>query len=73
MAGGVLGEEVFEGLGGEVVEDCPLAFFPGLVQGAGGALSAGAILDDTAGDAEWPLHRFHGFPERDLVGGSRKP
>src|SRR5829696_9331435 len=52
LARGVLGEEVFEGLGGEVVEDSLLAFFPGLVQGAGGALSADAVCHNAVGHAE---------------------
>jgi hypothetical protein len=73
LTGRVLSEELFEGLSTEVLEDSPLAFFPGLVQGAGSDFSAGTILDYTAGNAERSLDRFHGLAERYLRRGSRQP
>src|SRR5215203_1873188 len=69
---GVPGEEAFESLGGEVVEDSPLAFFPGLVQGAGGAHPADAVCHDAIGHAEGSLHGFHGLAERDPSCRSRQ-
>jgi hypothetical protein len=56
-----------------VLEDSLLAFYPSVVHGAWRALSAGAILHDAAGDAEWPFDRFYGFPKRYFVRGSGKP
>ena len=71
--GGVLHEEFFEGLGIEVFEDSPLAFFPGVVQGAWGTFSASAVFHDAAGNGEWTFHGFHGLPERYLGRGLRQP
>jgi len=73
LTGGILYEEVFEGLGAEVLEDSLLAFFPGIVQGAWGAFSASAVFHDAAGDAEWPFHGLHGLSERYLGRGLRQP
>src|SRR3712207_9319204 len=73
LVGGSLRDEPLDGLRAEVLEDSLLAFLPGCVQDAGGVLSAGAILHDTAGDAEGSFDRFYGFAERYLVRGSRKP
>ena len=71
--GGVLHEEVFEGLGAEVLEDSPLAFFPSVVQRAWSTFSASTVLHDAAGDAEGSFHGFHGLPERNLGRGLRQP
>ena len=60
----VLHEEFFEGLGTEVFEDSPLAFLPGIVQGAWGTFSTSAVFHNAAGDAEGSFHGFYGFPKR---------
>src|SRR5215211_687385 len=73
LVGGGLRDKSFDGLRAEILENSVLTFFPGVVQGAGDALSAGAILHDAVSDAEWSFNRFYGFPERYLVRGSCKP
>src|SRR5215210_2660349 len=65
-----LGREVGEGSGGEVVEDSFLAFGPGVVQGAGAALAAGALLHDAVRDLERALHGLHGIAQGDPFGRS---
>src|SRR5215213_1574828 len=69
----ILREELFEGLGVEVFEDGSLAFFPGVVQGAGSARSAGAVFHNAAGYTERPLDGLHGLPERYLRRRARQP
>jgi hypothetical protein len=73
LVGGGSRDELLDGLRAEVLEDSLLALYPGVVQGAWSALSAGAILHDAASDAEWSFDRFYGFPERYFVRGSCKP
>ena len=73
LVGGGSRDEFFDGLRAEVLEDCLLALYPGVVHGAWSALSAGAILHDAASDAEWSFDRFYGFPKRYFVRGSCKP
>src|SRR5918994_6767709 len=62
----VLGEEVFQALFLQVLEDSLLALFPGVVQGAGYAGTAGTVLHDATGNAEGAFGCFDGVPERDL-------
>jgi len=69
---GHAGDELVEGLGVEVLEDGPLAFPPGFVQGAGRTFAAGPILHNAAVDNEGPFDHLHGFAKRDLPGGSRQ-
>ena len=70
--GGFLGEFV-EGLIFQVPEEGLLAFFPGLVQRAGSARTAGAVLHDAAGHTEGSFYGFYGIPKRYLVRGLRQP
>ena len=64
FAGGGSRDELFEGLCVEVFENGLLALFPGVMHGAGDALSAGAIFHDALGDTEGAFHGLHCFPER---------
>ena len=66
-------DKLFDGLCTEVLENNLLALYPGVVHGAWSAHSAGAILHDASGDAEWPFDRFYSFPKRYFVRGSCKP
>src|SRR5215211_4476964 len=67
-----LGREIGEGSGGEVVEDGILAFGPGVVQGAGATLAAGALLHDAVRDLERALHGLHGVAQGELFWRSRE-
>src|ERR671912_286606 len=73
LVGGGSRDELLDGLRAEVLEDSFLPLYPGVVQGAWSALSAGAILHNAADDGEWPFDRIYGFQKRYLVRGSGKP
>jgi hypothetical protein len=73
LTGGILHEELFQRLGIEILEDSPLARFPGFVHSAGSAFPAGTLCHDAAGNTERSLHGFHGLPERYLGRWSRQP
>src|SRR5215213_74722 len=66
VEGWSLGREVGEGSGGEVGEDGILTFGPRLVQGAGAAFAAGALLHDAVRDLERPLHGLNGVAQGEL-------
>ena len=55
--------EVGEGLGAEVLENNVLALDPGVMQGAGAALAAGALLHDAVRDLERALHGLDGVAQ----------
>jgi hypothetical protein len=65
-----LGGEVGKRPRPEVFEDGVLALEPGVVQRAGAALAAGALLHDAVGDLERALHGLHGAAQGYLFGRS---
>src|SRR5215212_9635248 len=62
--------EVGEGPSTEVLEDSVLAFGPGIVQGTGAALAAGALLHDAVRDLERALYGLYGVAQGELFGRS---
>ena len=63
-------DEFGQGLGFQVLQDSPLAFEPGLVQGARDGFPAGTVLHDAPGNAEGSCGCFHCVPERYLLRGA---
>ena len=66
----VLGDEVFQAMFLQILEDGLLALLSGGVQGAGDAGTAGAVLHDATCNPEGAFCRFDGVSEHDL---SRRP
>ena len=66
----VLGDEVFQAMFLQILEDGLLALLPG-VQGAGDAGTAGAVLHDATCNLEGAFCRFDGVSERDLSPAAR--